>query len=596
MEKQHEALKNEEKTVETTPMLETIFYGGTIYSDERFREKAEALGIRGGKVEAAGSREELERLCDERTVRRDLEGRCLLPAFIDPHNHFCVRSLTPLMADCRTPPIQTVEEILGRMQQHANTVDSGGWVVGWGFEDQLLKQGRPPTRWELDDACPRNPAILMHQTLHQCVVNSLALEYCGIDHYSRDPAGGRTGRDLRGVPDGLLLEKTAMLPFDIARRDLVTQGGAEMGRLYSENAERLLRFGVVRLADAAMRPQDVRLWDTISSEQEIPVILDRMEVGSESMLNPPAHLLSSEAGEQPPVVKLFLDGGQQCAIELSIQEMAQGVWSAASLALKGKSLRTGLRSMFRTEMRLARSGTVRLGYFLNDPAQIEAAVAEAHQRGFQVATHALGNAAVRKILEIYRRVQDRYGAPKRPFRVEHAMFLNRELIAMMARLNVAAVVQPAFLYQYGPLLESLPLPGNVKVLPLRSMIDAGVLVSGSSDGPCAPEDPLLAMDCACRRMTMDGSCLDETQTIGVNESILLYTGNAARVMGCGDETGSLEPGKRADMVVLSGDPHTKGFDRVRVSETLVAGTTAWKRGMGMLSAVQDESHTAVVAG
>ena len=95
---------------------------------------------------------------------------------------------------------------------------------------------------------------------------------------------------------------------------------------------------------------------------------------------------------------------------------------------------------------------------------------------------------------------------------------------------------------------------------------------------------------------MDGSCLDETQTIGVNESILLYTGNAARVMGCGDETGSLEPGKRADMVVLSGDPHTKGFDRVRVSETLVAGTTAWKRGMGMLSAVQDESHTAVVAG
>jgi len=577
--------------VEPSLLLDTLFFGGTIYAGEPLREEVEALGIQEGKVAAVGSRQELEGFCSERTARRNLNGGCVLPGLIDPHNHFSVSSLAPLMADCRTPPVRTVEEILGRMQQQANLVDPGGWVVGWGYEEQLLKRARHPSRWALDDACPRHPAILVHLTLHQCVANSLALEYCGIDRYCRDPAGGRIGRDLRGFPDGMLLEQAAMPCLDAARSDLVTQAGTEIGRLFRQNAERLLRLGVVRVADAAMRPQDVHLWESFGSSQEIPLVLERMEVGGQGMMSPPLHLFAS-GSEERPVVKLFLDGAAQCSMELSVRQMARGGWAAAGRALNGKRAQTALRTLLRTEARLDRSGTVHLGFFVNDLARIETVVAEAHQRGFPVAVHALGNAAVRRILDIYERVQDRYGAPERPFRVEHALFLTQELIARMARLNVAAVVQPAFVYQYGPLLDSLPLPADVKILPLRNMIDAGVLVSGSSDGPCAQEDPLLAMDCACRRMTLEGTCLDETQGIGVNEAIQLYTTHAAKVMGCGGAVGALAPGKRADLVVLSGDPHVKGFDRIRVIETVVAGVTVWKRGMGVVSPVQEGAYRA----
>jgi predicted amidohydrolase YtcJ len=566
--------------VDTTPRLEGMFFGGSIYADESMKTRTEALGIRQGRIEALGSRRELEGMCDERTVVRDLKGGCLLPGFIDPHNHFTVRSLSPLMTDCRTPPVQTLKEILGRMQQHAEAVDPGGWVVGWGYEEMLLKRGRHPTRKELDDACPRNPAVLMHLTLHQCVANSLALEYCGIDRYTRNPPGGRIGRDLRGIPNGLLLERAAMGVFDAARNDLVSQAGTKIGRFYRENADRLLRFGVVRAADAAMRPQDLLLWEAHGAGQEIPLVLDRMEVGSEGMMDPPEHLLSCSPEGRVPVVKLFMDGAGQCAMELTPRDLAHGVWDLVREVRKGRSAWGGLKNLRSTEVRVGRSGTVRLGFFLNDPEKIESVVAEAHRMGYPVATHALGNAAVRRILEIYQRVQERYGPPERPFRVEHALFLTRELIEKMARWNVAAVVQPAFVYQYGSLLASLPLAGSVKILPLRTLIDAGVLVSGSSDGPCAHEDPLLAMDCALRRMTADGKTLDEGEAIRAEESILLYTRNAARVMGCGHENGSLEKGKRADMVILSGDPLLRGFDRIRVIETVVAGATVWKRGVG----------------
>ncbi len=574
----------EDRTMHTAPMLETLLFGGTLYAGPHLRERVEALGIREGKVAAAGSRESLERLCNERTVRRNLNGGCLLPGLIDPHNHFSFASLTPLMADCRTPPVRSVEEILGRMRQQAELVEPGGWVVGWGYDEHLLDQPRNPTRWDLDDACPGHPALLIHLTLHQCVANSLALEYCGIDRRTRDPAGGRIGRDLWGLPDGRLFEQAAMPPLDTARGDLVTQAGEDMAGLYRENALRLLRLGVVRLTDAAMRPCDVRLWETFGLPQEIHILLDRMEVGRQGMMSPPVHLFGTDR-EDRPVVKLFLDGALQCAMESSIRQMALGGWAAVLRAANGRKTRAALRHMLRVEARLDRSGTVHLGYLVNDPAQVETTVAEAHQRGFPVAVHALGNAAVRRVLEIFERVQDRYGAPERPFRVEHALFLTEDLIEKMARLNVAAVVQPSFLYQYGPLLETLPLPGGVKILPLRSMIDAGVLVSGSSDGPCAGEDPLLAMDCACRRRTQEGACLDESQAIGVNEAILLYTANAARVMGCREDAGSLESGKRADLVLLTGDPHRKGFDRVRVAETIVAGTTVWERGKGPVASV-----------
>jgi predicted amidohydrolase YtcJ len=168
------------------------------------------------------------------------------------------------------------------------------------------------------------------------------------------------------------------------------------------------------------------------------------------------------------------------------------------------------------------------------------------------------------------------GAPKRPFRIEHALFLTQDLIQRMAKLNVAAVVQPAFIRDYGALLQGQPLPRSMKILPLREMIDAGVLVAGSSDEPCGNEDPLLGMACAVHRKAPNGECITPEQAISKEEALMLYTRNAARVMGCEEEGGSLEQGKRADLVICSKDPLRYGFHEVKVVETIVKGRTVWK--------------------
>jgi predicted amidohydrolase YtcJ len=108
------------------------------------------------------------------------------------------------------------------------------------------------------------------------------------------------------------------------------------------------------------------------------------------------------------------------------------------------------------------------------------------------------------------------------------------------------------------------------------MIDAGVLVAGSSDEPCVKEDPLLGMDCAVRRQVPNSDCLSPEQAVSKEEALKLYTYNAARVMGCEEEVGSLEEGKQADLVILSKDPFRHGFQEIRVVETVVKGRTAWK--------------------
>ena len=566
--------RREGEEMDSVKPLERLLFGGIIHAGAKLEKRVDAVGIRDGRIAALGPRQDLLGLCGEQTLREDLGERCLLPGFLDPHNHFSVTTLAPLMADCRTPPLRTLAEIFEKMREKVKHTEAGRWVMGWGYEESLLKEGRDPVAAELDEACPDNPAVLMHASLHRCVVNSLAQQICGFDRQAPDPEGGRILRGRWGKPNGILVEQAAMKPFELARRDrlLIPQGDIE--QLFAKNVNRLQRLGIVRVADAAVGPREKELYRRAAANG-VAVPTDWMEVGDEGMFSPPTEMIRSRTGEAA-VVKLFLDGAGQCALEFSLWGGMEGVVRVLGKVWSKKLPMSGLSALRKAEVNLESKGTLRFGFFLNDPDRIEGLVNEAHRQGLPVAAHALGNRAVRVMLDIYERAGNRYGAPAIPFRLEHAVFLTQDLIDRMARLQVAAVVQPAFLFQYGPLFRSLPLPGQIRILPLRRMLDAGVLVAGSSDGPCAPEDPLLAMDCAVRRTVPDNERLGEDEAIRVEEAIQLYTMNAARVMGCERDLGSIELGKRADLVVVSADPFQKSFVEIRVTQTLVNGATAWK--------------------
>jgi hypothetical protein len=212
---------------------------------------------------------------------------------------------------------------------------------------------------------------------------------------------------------------------------------------------------------------------------------------------------------------------------------------------------------------------IRTGIRIYARDEATAIVKGAVDRGFAVATHAIGNEAIDTALGAYESAGAALSRRARP-RLEHAMFLDRETVRRIAGVGAAVVTQPNFLAV--PAIASAASIPRVRNMPLRWLLDAGVAVAGSSDFPVAGFDPLDAIRAAVTRRTAIGRTYEPDQCITVDEALTLYTRTAAEVSGAGDRCGTLEAGKRADLLVLSGPISTPAsLEGVRVASTVLAG-------------------------
>jgi predicted amidohydrolase YtcJ len=277
-------------------------------------------------------------------------------------------------------------------------------------------------------------------------------------------------------------------------------------------------------------------------------------------------------------VKLFIDGAERCAMCLSMTQVARSAARALRAAVGGEGLAV-LRAA-RTAPRLKRGpdGLLHAGELFWDQEPLDASVRTAAERGFQVAQHAIGNEAIARAVTAL----DHSGAgldrlPGRP-RLEHVMFLDEPMCRRIAALGTIAVVQPNFVYDIiGDVVALTPAPPPVMVKPLRSLLDAGVTLAGSSDYPVSGFDVLAGIRAAVTRATRGGRVCEGEQAISVDEALRAYTMGSAQALGVDGATGSLEPGKRADIVVLSQDPRRVDPDRlteVDVLRTYVGGRLA----------------------
>lgn len=214
-------------------------------------------------------------------------------------------------------------------------------------------------------------------------------------------------------------------------------------------------------------------------------------------------------------------------------------------------------------------GWIRTGIQIYRRDEAKAIVGAAVERGFSVATHAIGNEAVDVALDAYEAAKgslDRAGVP----RLEHATFLGPDLVARIAGVGAAVVAQPYFT-KLPALASAASIPG-VRYSPLRWLLDAKVLVSGSSDHPVTAFDPLLGIAAAVSRKNARGDVHESDQKLSVDEAIALYTRSAATATGCLSQCGTLEVGKRADVVVIDGSVDTEGgLDAAKVRATFIGG-------------------------
>ncbi len=559
----------------------TVIVADVITMD-RANPRAEAVAFRGGTVVAVGRRAEVCARAGPHSTVIELEGT-VVPGFIDPHHHLFL-----VAADrwgWRPPDLapRSIPALLAEIRAIAAADDDDGWLRIHGYKPLALAERRSPTAAELDSACEDRPLLVLGLTYHESSLNSLGLARLGWHHATPDPPGGRIVRDRRGRPTGVVIESASLIAEATSRSTLIRPDSAAR---WSERARRhalvLAHAGITRIGDAAVPPVGMSLYDDLVSTGGLAVTVHRFPVGESAVSTPVTDPLPTTARKndltgaaRAPVgpAKLLADGGERCALCMTGRQVLSSVVSTvrytltrglrvATIANRGGRATRGDDHRYYTGMRVL------------DDDGLHDSVTRLAGHGMQVAIHAIGNAGVEASLGALEAAAGTLaGLPGAP-RLEHAMILDKPLVERIAAARVRVVTQPVFLRDLGDELAALPLPRPLRLMPTRSLLDAGVVVAASSDFPAASLEPLTGIQTAITRRLRDGSQVAPEEALSPEEALRLYTTSAADSLGLTGRAGVLSEGADADLVLLSGDPLATDPERIsaiRVLKTWVAG-------------------------
>lgn len=537
------------------------------------RPTAEAVVVEGSRVAAVGALGELRARHPQAPERR-LPG-VLLPAFIDPHHHFCLAAFDRSAPRLTLAPGSSVADFQRRVAELARAgAAPGGWLRAQGYNPLQLAERRAPTRWELDEVCADRPLLVSAYSLHEGVLNSAGLAALGWDRRSEDPPHGVLRRDRRGELTGEIAESAYFRAEAASRGALLAHAGDAWICEAQRHGAELLAHGITRVGDAAVPPEFDDLYLRAAEARMLPVTVHRLPVGAASLLEArraPEATGSGPADTPAAQAKLFLDGAERCALCLRPSQVLDLARRLTVQALTGAGL-AALRNITRVGRAQLHGGHVHVGEMFLTPGQLGQAIARAHDQGSQVALHALGNAAVAVACEqLDRHARD--AGVHRP-RIEHLCLTDPVLARRVADCGAIAVVQPGWVHELGDDFIAHGIPRGIDVLAVRSLLDAGVTVAGSSDYPVAGYDVLRAVTAAAVRVTASGRALQGDQSVTVEQALQLYTNGAAQALGVADRAGRVAEGFDADLVLLSGDPvctPPAAVAGLRVCET-------WRRG------------------
>lgn len=521
-------------------METTLYFGGPIVTLEEPRY-AQALVERGGRIAYVGDREEAERLAGPGARRVDLEGRALLPAFVDPHSHLLACAYARLqvpLGECAG-----WGEIADRLSRHVQErgVQPGEWVKGTGYDQNALAEGAAPDRFCLDRACPHNPVVIQHASGHAGVFNTLALERlgaldgdCGLE---RDGQGELTGRgeenpflDLLGrIPmDGL---EDVLRAFQGAQEEYASHGvtTAQEGLLQPVMApvyQEILRRGLLYLDVNAYVP---------------PADYDRLrgQFAQEVSASPGTFRVAG--------MKIFLDGSPQGGTAWVREPYAGGGCGTSTMT----------------------------------DGQVLSAFRQALDRDAQLLAHCNGDRAAEQYLTLLAQAEREAGKKLcRPVMI-HAQLLGLDQLERVKALGVIPSFFVAHVYHWGEIhVKNFGLDRAGRISPAGSALSWCIPFTFHQDSPVIPPDMLETIWCACVRKTKTGRVLGAEERIPVEAALRAVTQNAALQYGLEKELGTLRPGKRADFVLLSGDPlrtPPEELKKLQVERTIRCGRTIWSR-------------------
>ncbi len=557
-------------TTATVPPADLVLIGGEIATVDPGIGIVEALAVEGYTIAAVGSNDEISAYIGPETEVIELDGKFVMPGFIEGHGHFLSFGESLRILDLQD--VRSWNEVVRMVSVAADGAKPGEWITGRGWHqdkwDNVPEDAVEgvPVNDSLSRVSPDNPVRLTHASGHAYFVNDAALEAAGIDKETPDPRGGTIVRDADGEATGMLRE-TARDIVDTAERQYV-QGltAAEREAMDRERVrlagEQALMFGVTSFQDAGERTRgfidDIEFMKALEAEGELPVRLYMMARG----------IPVEQLDEALPVLKMLPEGNDFLTVR-GIKKQVDG-----ALGAHGAWLLEPYADLPDTD-----------GLVLETIDEIEATAEHAVRHGYQVNTHAIGDRAVKEILDLYERVWERLdvdGSELR-WRIEHAQHIVPDDVPRFGELGVIASVQAVHGTSDGPWIPTRLGEDRARETsqPWRDLFRTGAVVTNGTDVPVERIDPVASFYSSVSRMMSTGERFYPEHVMTREEALMTYTINNAYAAFEEDLKGSLTPGKYADFIVLSQNLLTVDEELIPetvVEKTYVGGELRYERG------------------
>ncbi|MBI1735768.1 MAG: amidohydrolase [Candidatus Rokubacteria bacterium] len=501
-----------------------IFVGGTVHTVDRGNSIAEAVAVEGDRIVAVGTDDEVRRRKGARTRVVELRGRSLLPGFVDAHCHLASLGMAMVSIDCKAPGMQSIEALKKAVYEEAQRLPPGKWIRGRGYDQSRLDERRHPNRFDWDQVAPYHPVIFTRTCGHIASVSSQALKLADIHDTTPDPPGGKYDRD----------------------------GGRNLGVAY-ETAQTPLQFAAMptpeEYREALVRADQAYIGSGCTSVHDaggligLPAFAACQDVFETSRMRLRVYAFATVNSRQHPAMGVLSAGVRTGLGDARLRLGAFKVMTDGSSS--------GPTAATREPYTCSRADSGILYWSQED---LDDLLGTAHRRGFQCTVHAVGDKAIDQTLTALERAQQAHPRLRLRHRIEHCGICPPDLQERVAAQGIVPAMQPAFFWEFGDgYIRNYGQHRADVMFPARSMLARGVRVAGSSDAPVTHYAPLFGIEQALARRTSDGAVCGPGERVDLTAAIRMHTVNGAYASFEDGVKGSLEPGKLADLCVLSED-------------------------------------------
>lgn len=505
-----------------------LFKNGNVYTANERQPRAEAIAVKAGRIIFVGSDEDAKKYQGQNTRVVNLEGRTVVPGLTDAHYHLIGVGLREMTLNLEGTT--SLEDFLMKVKARVERAKPGEWITGRGWIETFWKPPVFPTRGDLDRVSPDNPVFLRRADGHGAVANSAALKIAAIDRNTPSPFGGEISKDKAGDPNGMLLDNAQAL----ITKHIPETTPADIEQAVLLGVKRSIELGWCEVQDPGGSYDDVALYKKLYEEGKIKLRIYKAVYGptedSQRLLREGTIVGAYDNRFTLRTIKVVFDG-------------ALGSRGAALLEPYSDKPETS-------------------GFLTQKPEELLPMFEEALRQGIQVETHAIGDRANRVILDLYEKAlaavppeQRKIREPR--WRVEHAQIVNPVDIPRFARLGVIPSMQPSHAIgdlHFAP--SRLGLKRLAGAYAWQSFIKSGSIVPGGSDAPVERGEPMIEFYAAVARRDQKGFSGEgwhPEEAVSREQALRMFTIWPATAAFEEKIKGTIEPGKLADLTVLSAD-------------------------------------------